>query len=938
MKKLVPRGQASRQLAHEFLRRQLGTPMATLDRRFIQSRDTFCRIFPGENVNTRVSLSIAAILGGASITAFADSPVTADTEPAEQLATITVTAQRRTQNLQDVPISMQVLPAKSLAQLHVATFDDYVKYLPNVSTANNGPGQNEVFMRGLSAGSQASQGSGASGLFPNVAIYLDNQSVQLPGRNLDIYAADLNRIEVLEGPQGTLFGAGAEAGVIRYITNEPMLNRTEGSVNAGYGDTAHGDPNSNVSAVLNIPLIRDKMALRMVIYDDARGGYIDNVPATFTRQNTDIGIHYANYPAINGQCPNGHPNAGYCVPPNSPAINNYGIAQRAINPAVYQGGRAELLYKLNDDWDILITQMYQNLDTEGVFYQQPHASDGAPLPPLEVTLFNPAFNRDRFENTAWTVNGRIGMLHAVYTGGYLLRHVEQVGDYTNYARGVYADYYQCYGPGSGGEANLPSTCFSPSAVWRDTERNEHLQQEFRLSTPAQWRLRGIAGAYYEDDKVFDQTAWLYKSIPSCTANGAPGTPGNSGCLTNVGTAPGTTVQNPGVQGDTTAFYGDVVREVEQTAFFASLDFDLIPRVLTITAGTRHFDFDNASLGSVTSSFYCFDGGVPAAGCTVDSYNMDKENLRDSESGFRSRVNLSWHVAPDAMLYYTWSQGFRPGGFNFSGGQLHIYGSDGNLQYAIPRSYQSDSLTNNELGWKTQWLDNRLQWNGAVYRENWDNVQVAFFDPGLVSNLFFNTDGQDFLIKGIETSFVAKVTGGLTLQGAASWNQSRQTNSPSLIDNNPSSNNYGRPITEACDSSGQSCAPVTNPFGPVGAPSADAPPMQFSLRARYDWRFANYRWYAQVGAVHTAHSFTQAGSNPTIAQAGAVSTDRLRFEDPAYTIYDASAGVGRGAWDASVYGENLSNSHASVFSNSDQFIVAQTVLRPRVVGVSLDYRF
>ena len=97
---------------------------------------------------------------------------------------------------------------RNLKELNVSTFDDYVKYLPNVSAASNGPGQNEIFMRGLSAGVQPSQGSGSTGLFPNVAIYLDDQSGQLPNRNLDIYAADLERIEILEGPQGTLFGAG----------------------------------------------------------------------------------------------------------------------------------------------------------------------------------------------------------------------------------------------------------------------------------------------------------------------------------------------------------------------------------------------------------------------------------------------------------------------------------------------------------------------------------------------------------------------------------------------------------------------------------------------------------------------------------------------------------------------------------------------------------
>ncbi|MGH8338403.1 MAG: TonB-dependent receptor plug domain-containing protein, partial [Gammaproteobacteria bacterium] len=294
-------------------------------------------------MNSKLSIAIAGILGGMSFGASAATTAAAADSAAganlDTLQAITVTAQRRTENMQDVPISMQAFTGKALKQLNVATFDDYVKYLPNVTTQNNGPGQNEVFMRGLSAGAQGSQSSGSTAFFPNVAIYLDNQSAQLPNRNLDIYAADLNRIEILEGPQGTLFGSGAQAGVIRYITNEPKLNVTEGSADAGYGVTAHGDPNTNLSAVLNLPLIDDKMAVRAVIYSDRRGGYIDNVPATFTRRNTDIGIHYAGFPAVNGQCPDGLPNAGSCVPPGSRSINNNNIAARAINPVTYQGGR-----------------------------------------------------------------------------------------------------------------------------------------------------------------------------------------------------------------------------------------------------------------------------------------------------------------------------------------------------------------------------------------------------------------------------------------------------------------------------------------------------------------------------------------------------------------------------------------------------------------------
>jgi len=899
-------------------------------------------------MNSKISYAVAAILGGVSLGATraalaADAPANA-TEGADVLQEITVTAERRSQSMQDVPIAMQAFTSQALQQLNVTTLEDYLKYLPNVTSASNGPGQNELFMRGLSAGSQPSQGSASTGLWPNVAIYLDNQSGQLPNRNLDVYAADLNRIEVLEGPQGTFYGAGAEAGVIRYITNQPKLDVVEGNVQAGYGTTAHGQDNTNLTAVINLPLVEGSMAIRGVIYDDRRGGYIDNVPATFHRKNTDVGIHYAQYPAdALGNCPDGQPNSGYCVPPNSPSINNGPFAARAINPVTYQGLRVEWLNKWNDDWDLLVTQSYQMMDARGVFYQQPNGSDGQPLQPLEVTLFNNSFDKDRFSFTQWTLNGKFGPIKAVYTGGYLSRDVEQVGDYTNYARGVYAGYYQCYGP-TVYDPTLTSTCFSPSATWHSDEQNKHEQHELRFSTPDDWRLRAIVGGFWEKNTLYDQTGWNYKNVPPCTSD-VPGSPGDTGCFTPIGTAPGTSVVNPGILGPNTSFYQDTIRSTKQDALFASVDFDIVPKVLTITAGTRWFRFDNMSAGSVSGSFYCFEQGAAGPGtanpngCLNSNYDLNKQHLYDTESGFKSRANLTWHITPDAMVYYTFSQGFRPGGFNQNGGTLHAYDQNGVQQYILPSSYQSDKLTNNEIGWKTEFFSHRLQWNGAVYQENWDNVQVAFFNPGLIGNIFFNTNGQNFRIRGIENVISARITTGLTLQFSHAINSSEQTNSPQLIVNNPQSVNYGKPLSQYCDSAGQNCQAFENPFGPSGSPSANAPPNQFSVHARYEWTLANgISPWIQAGAFHTAHSFTQAGSNPSLAQAGAVTTGRLRFENPAYTSYNASIGIAKDAWYLNIFGENISNSNASTFVSTDQFIVSQTPLRPRVLGAEFGYHF
>ena len=879
-----------------------------------------------------LAYAIAAVLGSAAEGALASEPV-------DSLGEIVVTAQRRSENIQDVPISIQALTSQTLAQLNITTFDDYIKFLPNVTSASSGPGQSEVFMRGLSAGSQASQGSAATGLWPNVAIYLDNQSGQMPNRNLDVYAVDLNRIEVLEGPQGTLFGSGAQAGVIRYLTNEPKLNTTEGSAKVGYGVTAHGDPNSELQAVLNLPLLTDNMAVRAVLYNDHRGGYIDNIAATFTRKNSDIGIHYANYPAAEGgNCPDGKLNAGYCVPPGSPALSNNAIAGRAINPVTYQGMRLQLLTKINDDWNILLSQSYQTMQADGVFYQQPLSSDGDPLQPLQVTLFNNAYDKDRFTSTSLTVNGKLGPIGVVYTGGYLVRKVEQVGDYTNYSRGVYSDYYQCYGPGSGGDLSLTSKCYSPSSYWRALERNEHTQHELRFSTPDEWRLRGIVGAFWEDNVLYDFTSWHYKTLPACT------TANNVGCLSTIGTVPGTTVQFPGVQPNDTSFNQDEKRETKQLAFFASFDYDIIPKKLIATLGTRYFRFSNKFVGSVGGSFGCFEQGAQPGGCPnypAYAYSLDAQNLVDTETGWKSRANLTWHVTPNAMVYYTFSQGFRPGGFNQNGGSLHAYDRNGVAQYAVPVAYAPDQLTNNELGWKTEFFGHRLQWNGAIYREDWKNVQISFFNPGLVGNLFYNTNGQNFVVKGIETSLVARPVSGLMLQAAASWNQSKQTNSPGLLVTNPGNPNHGKPITESCGGSSFSgvCELVLNPFGPVGAPSANSPSIQFSARARYDWNAGNgYAAFVQLGVHHTGRSFTQAGSNPNYAIGGAIASSRGRFENPAYTTSDLSLGIGKDAWTFSLNVDNLANSNASTFISTGQFIVAQTPLRPRVIGGSFAYSF
>ncbi len=746
------------------------------------------------------------------------------------------------------------------------------------------------------------QGSGSVGGFPSVAIYLDDQSGALPGRNLDVYAADLERIEVLEGPQGTIFGAGAESGVMRYITNKPKLDVTEGNVTAAYETTAGGDPSNNVEGVINLPLISDTLAVRAVIYSNYQGGYINNIPATFSRQPSDYSIQYY----YGGVVPSG--------PGSVNSINNASTVGDGINTVQYQGIRVGLAYKINEQWDALLTQSYQDMQSNGVFYEMPHSSSVVPslqqpLPDLSVETFLPSWNHDAFENTALTINGRAGDLKLVYTGGYLVRNVEQQQDYTGYARGANAAYYQCM---PYGVPAAQASCGTPAGYWRDTVRNTHDSQEFRVSTPDDWRLRGIAGVFWEDYSIHDNTDWFYKAVPSCSSTVT------ANCLTNVGPPPTAQVNNPDVRPNNESYFDDITRGYTQKAVFGSVDYDIIPKTLTATVGTRYYTIDTTEVGYSASSFGCnpSEGGTPAPPPCLGAYDTDETagDYSKTYSGFRSRANLSWHVTEDALLYYTWSQGFRAGGFN-RGESSHTVPGTTQI-FTIPTNFSPDTLVNNEIGWKTQWDDHRYEFNGAVYREDWRNIQVELFLPLDFSNLSFVVNGPSYRVQGLELQFIGRPIHGLTVTGGASWNSSNQLGVVYLNDT------LGQPITSV------------RAFGDPGVPLAQSPPQQFNMRIRYEWNVSEYNAFVQVGGVHNAHSLSSIASTTTAFpdQPG------YSYNQPGWTEYEASAGFGKDAWMANLYGTNLTNNRSDLYENPNQFVDAKTISRPRTLGVRISYKF
>ena len=890
------------------------------------------------NSNPKLSYAIAAILSGSTWgMGVAHAATAADATDSEGIQEITVTAQRRSESIQDVPITIQAITGESLKQLNVTTFDDLLRYTPNVTFSGNGPGTGNIFMRGLSSGGSGNQSQSTTAPFPNVALYLDDQSMQFPARNNDVYMVDMERVEVLEGPQGTLFGGGSQAGAIRYITNKPKLNTTEGDVNAGYGITAGGDPNSNMNATINLPF-GDSFAIRATIFDDRRGGYISSVPGTNQVPAT------ATHPA-------------------GAIANNAGLVGNNLNTTTYTGARLSALYQINDDWNVLIQQNYQNFEADGYFADEPVAPDGATLQPYQTVGFAPAFDKDHYESTAWTLNGKItDALKMVYTGSYLVRHIDQQADYSNYLTSKHGSYYACSGTGAGYayfRSAKPSTCYAPVGSWRDQVINTHQSHELRLTTSEDLRVRGTAGLFWEKFDIKDVMNFNYLPIPQCTPeNLAISLAGGPDCVEAVGPVPGFYATDPSLRtGTNTAFGEDVQRGYKQLAEFASVDFDIIPKVLTLTGGTRHYHYDEYEHGSeyysATSSILNVPNGTPYGAKGAAAYGFGI-NLNKSEGGFKSRGNLTWHITPDVLAYYTWSQGFRPGGFNRtetnqSGSVVTLKAvapftaTGGEKQFYKPEGYGSDNLVNNEIGVKSEWLEHRLQVNASLYKMTWSNVQLPLFDPTHLGNTTFDINGPTYEVKGVELQLVARVTEGLTVQGSSSWNSSSQTNAPCLTANKATADGaaVGSCIVQI---NGQA---YTNPYGVLGTAPAYSPPLEFNLRARYDIAFGDYKSFISVGGNHIASMRNEPASFPNgnlpssqggCLANGAPNTTLCLYTMPGYTTYDGAIGVSKDRWTTQLTGSNLTNSDASMNTSSGQFIKTEVPLRPRVLTLQFGYKF
>lgn len=854
---------------------------------------------------------------------------------------VVVTATKRSASTQDIAVAVQALGEDTLDDLGVANFDDYLVQLPGITAGGSGPGQSTIYIRGLASTTPNLTTAGVAGLAPNVALYLDEQPVGQPGRNLDVYAADLARVEVLSGPQGTLFGASSQAGTVRLITNKPDPTARYGNVKLGTSFTKEGDPSHNVEAMLNLP-VTDRLTLRGVVYADQQGGYIDNVAGT---RNVSQSARFRPTGTVrsNGVPVNANRN-GFQAGADLSGVtflesDNSARVESDFNEATYTGGRLSALLDMNEDWSVQVSTMAQSLDSEGVFFADPNLGD------FEVSRFQNDEIDDEYVNTAWTVNGRMGDLEIVYTGAYTDRETDQVVDYSDYLFvGQYLPYYICDSTVTYPAAGVApaGVCQAPDMLVDSFTRTEIQTHELRIATPADKRWRATVGAFWSDLELAERNDFTYLGspfantfgqVPGTTRNFAENFPYQTGYRSEDGPFP-----------EPVIFRNDIRRTDEQFGVFGEVSLDVTEKV-ELTVGGRYYDievdFEGSANGSFCNSFgpdaqkfgtdisdlynadgqFTYRGSQGGSVCatpvtfTAGTSAADIQNdprlaqpLTDAQTaqvanaltapdtaetnGFIGKVSLSYAPNNDQLWYVTWSQGFRPGLLNRPGG------APGPNGFTVPFELDTDEVVNYELGWKLDLLDGTFRLNGNAFFVDISELQTTIFDPS-IANLFFSDNAADAEIRGIEGDFIwtpASVE-GLTLSGGFS-----------ILDTE---------ITE-----------VLTPTNDVneGDELAFAPEFQATLRARYEWDMRD----GMIAHVmpHVAYS------DEAFSDIITINRDKM----DAWVLVGVTAGVTKDNWTAELFIDNLFDEQAELARNYVNDVERATYARPLTGGLRVSFGF
>ena len=802
---------------------------------------------------------------------------------------VVVTSRKKEEGLQSVPLSVSALGEEALEQKGVNVFEDYLLQLPGVTAGGSGPGNNTIYIRGLASTTPALTTAGVAGLAPNVSFYLDEQPLAQPGRNLDVYAADISRVEVLSGPQGTLFGASSQAGVVRMITNKPVIGESESSLEVESRYMPEGDMGSKVEYMTNIPL-SNTSALRFVAYRDRRGGYIDQVAGT--RSVTESArFRTADFVRANGLAV-GSARAGFQGGADLSAatfLDANAIVKEDANEVTYEGFRASIASEINDNWDALVTVATQDIESDGVFFVDPTLND------LEIQRYTDDTNEDSFDNMSLTLKGSIGDLEVVYAGAYTDRATDQNIDYTDYLFvGQYVPFYICDGVTNYTAVASPGTCQAPDMYVVSESTTEVTTHELRVNADLNDTTSVTAGVFMSDLELIEHNEFTYPGSAKIAAGYAPNYPHTNPQPGQGGNAGAGWYSEPGPYNAPIIFVNDILRTDKQKGVFGEVNFALTD-TSELTVGARWYDIEVDLEGSANGAYgnkgATSDSGGGGANLSVQYAPNNANGYPDKAEtdGVIGKVTYSWKPSEDIMYYVTWSEGFRPGLLNRPVGA-------GDENYSVKAVTDTDEVTNYEFGWKATLMDGSLRLNGSLFKSDITGLQSTIFDAAIV-NLFFSDNAADAEILGLEGDFIYLTDNDWVLSGAFSMLDTELTKRLALTND----------IVE-------------------GSELAFAPGYQANIAARKEWGMSSgntAHWQGQV--TISDDSFSDIMEPNRALQSG-------------YSLANMRAGVSNDNWVAEVYIDNLTDKRAEI---SNTFVFDRErimIVRPRTLGLRLKYNF
>ena len=802
-----------------------------------------------------------------------------DTGDQLMLEEILVTATKRgALNLQDVPMSITAFTSQDIELQGFKRLDDYIGQIPSLSFGRREPGGTNVVMRGC-ATSSISFGDN-----PTTSVYLDEQPISQSGFNLDPRLVDIERVEALSGPQGTLFGEAAQCGTLRIITNKPDTTAVESWVDLTGESVTHGDLGYDVSAMMNFPLIKDKLALRLVGFTAEDAGWVDN---------------------ILGTSPGG-------------TFDNSAYVDENVNTSNTTGARATLRWTPGENWIVDAQAVFQKTTADGFGDMDEAAGYYADsgLKKWEQIRFNDEDWSDEWYQLALTAEGDLGWAIATVTAGFAHRETSYLADSTAYLMAFQetGDYWREY------DAYITAYDFGgdPHAFSIDEQVKDRTSFEARLSSSgdSDSRWSWIGGVFYNkfEEGPESFTANVIGMSDNCSEYYAAA----EGCVGQFTYSSYLHYYYFGTLDKLSDnwWHGVYEASTKQIAVFGEVMFDVTEN-LAITLGGRWFDIDrdrslrNGTLIEPPQTLIMNCGtqsdrdawqidGIPQEGFDTCYSN---ETAETSESGFVPKATVAWKFNDDKMVYFTYSEGFRSGGAN-TGKRGSIFGADGAFH-----TFDSDLMTNYEIGTKTTWADGRFQFNITAYHMEWDDIQIEAVDP---SATFFTSGIINFTkadIDGFEADFSWIPAENWKLGGVLGYNDAALSEDAVLF-----------PDSEE----------------PKVAVKGTRLPMV------PDWKAAVTAEYSFEGEIWNAKPFLlgvyqyQGDSVNSLEGISSTLGSNAVRTHPSYSIFNLRVGLNGNSWSAALYVDNVFNEYGINLYNDRWIKTRVTATRPRTFGINYRY--